>query len=624
MKFRSDINGLRAYAVIAVVIFHFFPSVLSGGFAGVDVFFVISGYLMTAIIVNRIETSGFSLIEFYLSRANRIIPPLAVLCTALFFWGYFFLPVYDFRIVGRDLFGAITFSSNIIFSLKQDYFEGDTNFLLHTWSLSAEWQFYIVYPILILVTTRFAGIRRTSYFVLLLFFVSFITSMMYSSKYPSESYYLLHTRAWEMVAGGLAFLFPISLSKKGAKATELTGLALIVTSYLVFDEHSIWPGYNAIVPVLGTYLVITSSRSSFLTNNQLAQLLGRWSYSIYLWHWPIAVGFSYYFIPQELKGIGLLLSIFLGFISFKFIECLSFKSIKISTNTVIHTAIAMLLVTVGVGTYLTNGLAFKEDLNSNSLVYGGMDDEYKQDEGQHLLNTESDYDYFLIGDSKAGHLVRGILKSGDKVRLSWYSDCMSFPLAYTFSNSFGRNWEKKCKDNHKILNDSDSAIIISQRWNRYNDPNFSFHCNNNDCGFGSDYETDLNTLLTLWIQEFNGGRNIYIVGELPRTAENAIEVCLRSAAIFDLAQQCNVLSKPIDGVLRINEALAEIAKANQNVFFIDPSPAICLEIKCKYGYQNKPIFQPDQSHLTGLGAEVFWTHIKEKISRIESKFSISE
>ncbi len=620
LKFRSDINGLRAYAVIGVIIFHFFPNLLGGGFAGVDVFFVISGYLMTVIIFNGVDTGSFSLIRFYLSRANRIIPPLAVLCTFIFIWGFFFLPIYDFRIVGRDLFGAITFTSNVIFSLKQDYFEGDTNFLLHTWSLAAEWQFYIFYPLIILVAKKITNLRFTKYLLLFLFVFSLVCSVIYSSLYPSESYYLLPTRAWEMLAGGLAFLFPFSFKVKEGRAVEILGIILVISSYLLIDEQTIWPGYMALLPVFGTYLVIlSSSHTSVFTGNFVAQYIGRWSYSIYLWHWPVAVCFSYYFIPEDLKVIGLLLSIALGFLSYKYIESFSFKPFKLSSAAFAHVITVFVISTVSLVTYLTNGIAFKENLTSNSLVYGGMNDDYNQSEGSQLINTSDSYDYVMIGDSKAGHLVRGILKSGDKVKLSWYSDCMSFPSAYTFSNSFGKSWDIQCKENHRLLENSSSDIIISQRWNRFTDPNFKFFCSIENCNFNNDYETDLALLLTQLIDAINRDRNIYIIGELPRSDDERIEACLRSAAIFDLSLSCNIEAKPIQGVEKINKLLREVADTRENVFFVDSSGAICDFGNCKYGYENKPIFQPDLSHLTGLGAEIFWTHIITQISEVEIK-----
>lgn len=472
MKFRSDINGLRAIAVVAVVLFHFFPNLLPGGFAGVDVFFIISGYLMTAIIFTGLEAKTFSLSKFYLSRANRIIPPLAVLCIALAVWGYYFLPIYDYRIVGRDILGAITFTSSIIFSLKQDYFEGKTNFLLHTWSLSTEWQFYIIYPIILVMLSRLVHLEKLKYVLIVCFILSLLTSIFGTQFYPTASYYMLPTRAWEMIIGGLAFLYPLNLSIKQSKITEVTGIAIIVAGYLFITEHTPWPGYMALLPVIGTYLVIISNReASFITANKVSQYLGKWSYSIYLWHWPIAVGFSYYYTNKNYLFVGVLASVVLGFLSYRYIESIRITTKKTPTKLFAYSVFVLAFSSVGFYIYQTNGLASKEDLTANSLIYGGMDDNYKNEEGVSLLNTDKEYDYILIGDSKAGHLVRGILRSEVPVKLSWYSDCLSLPHVYTYSNSYGSHWIESCKNNYKVAVDGKSDVIISQRWVRANSRN---------------------------------------------------------------------------------------------------------------------------------------------------------
>ena len=152
MQFRADINGLRAIAVIAVVLYHFDIPGFGGGFAGVDIFFVISGYLMTRIIFSRVITGRFSILDFYLDRSRRIIPALAVMTAVLLLAGWFLLPPADYRMLGRHSVGALSFLSNILFYKEAGYFDEDSHskWLLHTWSLSVEWQFYLLYPIIVL------------------------------------------------------------------------------------------------------------------------------------------------------------------------------------------------------------------------------------------------------------------------------------------------------------------------------------------------------------------------------------------------------------------------------------------------------------------------------------------
>lgn len=616
MTFRPDINGLRAIAVLGVLLFHFDPDWLPGGFAGVDVFFVISGYLMTAIILNGIHSNKFNLFRFYLSRANRIIPPLAVLCLAVGLWGYFFLPVYDFRVVGRDIVGSLTFTSSIIFGLKQDYFEGSSNFLLHTWSLSTEWQFYIIYPVLLLLVHRYIGNKHIRTALLIGFVVSFITSIYGTAKYPSAAYYVLPTRAWEMLAGGLAYIFPVVLSRLKCKVVELLGLLLIVVSYATINEYTPWPGYTAFLPVLGAYLVIlANSGSSIFTNNKLFQQIGKWSYSIYLWHWPIAVGLTYYYVDERLVYAGFLISILLGYLSYKFIESIKISSTKMQYKLSVYALCISLFAALGGFIYATNGMAFKEPLSANSLIYGGMDNEYRQDEGVKLLNTKSKYNYVLIGDSKAGHLVRGIIQSGEKVKLSWYADCLSMPTAYSYSHSYGKEWLQKCEDNYLTAVKDDVDVILSQRW--YRDVReSSFYCKNKKCNLNGDYKRELALQLAQLINLLSPDRRLYIIGELARPQSNIVEKCNRTSTLLNLDLNCPIRSKPIDAAIAINQVLREISQKYKNVYFIDPAHPFCVQKTCVYAIGKQSLYQPDLGHLTGYGSELMWKYIIHEIKNI--------
>lgn len=615
MTFRPDINGLRAIAVLGVLLFHFDHDWLPGGFAGVDVFFVISGYLMTAIILNGIHRNKFNLFRFYLSRANRIIPPLAVLCLAVGVWGYCFLPVYDFRVVGRDIVGSLTFTSSIIFGLKQDYFEGSSNFLLHTWSLSTEWQFYIIYPVLLLLAHRYIGNRHLKTALLIGFVISFAISIYGTAKFPSAAYYVLPTRAWEMLAGGLAYIFPVTLSRLKCKALELLGLLLIVVSYAAINEDTPWPGHMAFLPVLGAYLVIlANSGSSIFTNNKLFQLIGKWSYSIYLWHWPIAVGLTYYYVDERMVYAGFLLSILLGYLSYQFIESIKISATKVTYKLVAYGLCISLFAGLGGFIYATNGMAFKEKLEANSLIPGGLDNDYQQKEGVALLNTTKDYSYVLIGDSKAGHLVRGILESGEPIKLSWYADCLSMPSAFSYSHSYGRDWRKKCEKNllNAIYDSKD--VIISQRWAR-NATVSPFYCSTVKCSLSETYEEELRNQLREFIYLLGSERKLFIIGELARPQNGIVEKCNRSQTLLKINLNCPARGKSVDVAKDINHLLAEISINYENVYFIDPRTPFCDKDTCIYAYNNRPLYQVDLGHLTGLGSEILWDYVLAEIKR---------
>lgn len=328
MKFRKDINGLRAFAVIAVVLFHFNAAWMPGGFAGVDVFFVISGFLMTGIIFRGIEQENFSILNFYVARANRIIPALALLCLALLVFGWFYLTPLEYRLLGKHAASSVGFLSNFAYWKESGYFDAVSKgkWLLHTWSLSVEWQFYIIYPLILVAMRKFLSIKTMKLTILIATVLAFIFCVYSTYKWPNASYFLLSARAWEMLIGGVAYLYPFKLKENRKKLIEWTGLILIIGSYLLISAENLWPGYLALFPVLGSFLIIQAQRNdSLITGNIVFQKLGAWSYSIYLWHWPFVVAIYTFSMPSYYIYIGMVLSVLLGFLSYKYIEKINFQ-----------------------------------------------------------------------------------------------------------------------------------------------------------------------------------------------------------------------------------------------------------------------------------------------------------
>lgn len=326
-EFRQDINGLRAWAVMAVVLYHFGVTGISGGFAGVDVFFVISGYLMCGIISGGIARGEFSVWRFYLARARRIFPALIVLCVVALIFGWFFLMPEEYKLLGKHARESLTFSSNLRYFEESGYFDvaSQDKWLLHTWSLSVEWQFYLILPLVLMLVSKFLPGRRAVTIVLgLLFVVSLALCLWRTSVAPSEAFYMLQTRAWEMLAGALVFMFghrglPDSLRR----ALELAGFALILATIVLLDKQSVWPGWWATLPVAGASLVLLAARgNSVWTANLPAQWLGTRSYSIYLWHWPLVVALAYLELLSDplWVAVAIFVSILLGHLSYMFVE----------------------------------------------------------------------------------------------------------------------------------------------------------------------------------------------------------------------------------------------------------------------------------------------------------------
>ncbi len=427
MQFRHDINGLRAIAVVVVVLFHFGVPGFQGGFVGVDIFFVISGYLMTGIILTKIQKNQFSVIDFYIDRGRRIIPALAALCFCLLIFGWFFLTPTDYRSLGMDAASSIGFLSNAIYYMTSgNYFSTSSHekWLLHTWSLSVEWQFYLIYPLVILSVKKALKSNQLKIFLGLLTVISFCLSIIYSEATPSASFYLLHTRAWEMLLGGLVFLSPNQHSNKINKTIEMLGLALVLLSVLFLNEKNIWPGYLALIPTIGTALIIWSARSdSFFTNNPLSLWLGRNSYSIYLWHWPIAVFIFISDFYQDALAImlGLILSLILGCLSFKYIELIPLKKLTKNKMIILLLFLSIFVGSLGVLIYLKRGVENRLDndylheikktsmpLRTNGWCFYSVDSIPGlkiSNEGLNcnLGNQSGKINVLLIGDSYAGH-----------------------------------------------------------------------------------------------------------------------------------------------------------------------------------------------------------------------------
>ena len=293
--FRSDINGLRAVAVALVMAFHLGRGHVGGGFAGVDVFFAISGYLMTRIIMGAREGGRFGLRSFYLARVRRIVPALAVFCAVLWLFGATLLDPWKFERLAGSLPYALLFISNIMFAHNGGYFAEDARSIwtLHTWSLSVEWQFYLLYPLLLLALWRWAPTRRRMWTTLgLIGAASFALALLALPHNATLGFYMLPTRAWELIMGGLCVPLErrLALGNGARFALHLAGLGLIALGVAIIGPDTPWPSALTLAPVGGAALVIAAgARRTWWADNPLVAGMGRASYSIYLWHWPIVV-----------------------------------------------------------------------------------------------------------------------------------------------------------------------------------------------------------------------------------------------------------------------------------------------------------------------------------------------
>ena len=294
-SYRPDIDGLRALAVMAVVVYHAFPSALPGGFIGVDVFFVISGYLISGIIFAAVDEEDFSFIDFYARRARRIFPALAIVLAATLVVGWAILLPAEYAKLGQHVLGGVTFTSNFLLHGESGYFDesSSTKPLLHLWSLAIEEQFYLLFPVIVVIASRFK-LHRIGVLAVVAF-ASFVTNIWVFQSDPATDFFSPQTRFWELLAGSiLAAWQQASPSKRLASARSVgafVGSGLIVTGLATLTAMSPFPGWAALLPVMGTLLIIQAGPVGPINGRILAsglmQNIGRISYPLYLWHWVL-------------------------------------------------------------------------------------------------------------------------------------------------------------------------------------------------------------------------------------------------------------------------------------------------------------------------------------------------
>lgn len=307
--YRRDIDGLRALAILPVLAFHARLPGFSGGFVGVDIFFVISGFLITGIIAREIDDNAFSLRRFYERRARRILPALLVMmAVSLGLAAWLYLPS-DFASVPRSALMTLAFLANVWFFTQTGYFGGPAESmpLLHCWSLAVEEQFYVVFPAMLWVLAKTPPSRRLAA-VGAIAITSFAIAVWKQADTDGFAFYLLPARAWELMAGSLLALIPAPQKSRPAwlaQAASLLGLGLIAWAVIQFDRTTVFPGANALIPVLGAVLLIRFAPGTFtgkVLSTQPLVFVGLISYSLYLWHWPLIV-FAEYANDAPLSGL---------------------------------------------------------------------------------------------------------------------------------------------------------------------------------------------------------------------------------------------------------------------------------------------------------------------------------
>lgn len=635
-SFRDDINGLRAWAVLAVIFYHFGITGFSGGFVGVDVFFAISGFLMTGIVVEGLErnkNSEFSVLEFYMARARRILPALIVLCGVLLTLGWWTLLPLDYELLGNHSAASITFLSNIQFWREAGYFDTQSHdkWLLHTWSLAVEWQFYLILPLILVAVWKWRPDRHSITIVLLVgLLASLALSVIITPLKPSAAFYLLPTRAWEMLTGGLVYLLAnrVILNSSTRSALEFSGFALIIGAIIGFDSSSSWPGWRALVPIIGTSLVLLAARSrSLWTTPTMTQWFGTRSYSLYLWHWPIVVALTY--SEQQNNPIyiaaGLGLTLVLGNLSYHLVESttrryLNKLNVKNSIAGLLGFSIAVSLA--GLGIKLNHGINGRFDPTIEAISQESLNKNPRRDECLLLTGIASpsctfggnNLQVIVLGDSHANATVSAVVSaapSPDSGIMEWsYSGCPIIQGVHSTARKQCGAFVDWAIQKLQTTPTNIPVVII----NRY--AQFAFGANEYvsqdktpQIYFSKPYQTPQPEFLEEYARNLTNTacniaktRTVYLVRPIP---EMGIDVPTRMARSELLGTKKEIFVTLAD----YNERQAFILRAQDKardqcgVKILDPLPYLCSDNRCYGAKNNRPLYS-DDDHLSEFGNKV--------------------
>lgn len=382
ISYRPEIDGLRALAIVPVILFHAGFEIFKGGYLGVDIFFVISGYLITTILISEIRQERFSLINFYERRARRILPALFFLILVCFIFSLFFLLPSDMESFSKSIMYVGAFSSNFLFWQESGYFdiESELKPFLHTWSLAVEEQFYIIFPIFLILFWRL----RIKVVVCLLIF-SFLLSISLANwgsyHKPVASFYLLPTRGWELLLGVFCSFILIFIKTPNHKINNLisfVGLLTILICIVVFDETTPTPSFYTLLPTVGAVLIILFANKGTFVRSILGHKflvgIGLISYSTYLWHQPLFSFFKlavpqngFIFMNHQFIMMGLsFVSLILGWLSWKFVEKpfrLKSSQTAVSSKSFLYSCSILLVFSISIGYYIVYTKGFPQRLN---------------------------------------------------------------------------------------------------------------------------------------------------------------------------------------------------------------------------------------------------------------------
>jgi peptidoglycan/LPS O-acetylase OafA/YrhL len=654
-SYRPDIDGLRALAVLAVIAFHAFPEWVSGGFIGVDVFFVISGFLITTLIQESLQQQSFSFRTFYASRVRRLFPALVIVLLTCQLLGWFALLSNEYKALGKHIAASAAFIPNIIFWSESGYFDyaADAKPLLHLWSLGIEEQFYLFWPIVIWL--GFKCKVSVAKIGTALFLGSLLLNLMMIEQSPSAAFFSPLTRMWELLSGCLlaclvsskqlaieSFNAKLSSIKLIRHAISMIGLALLLLAACIFDQDMLYPGAWALVPVLGTCFIIFAGDQSWVNTSMLSNRLLVWigltSFPLYLWHWPLL---SFARIMEgskpdwQIRAVLVAVSFVLAILTYHFIE----RPIRFGRNLRFKTyalIITMgLLGALGLATYLQEGIKSRTtdkaiDMQLADLKFDIPDAEEWYCQGMshdspRCHATGPKPSVVVIGDSHALTIysgLRGRFKAkGQDIGLYGASDGCPPLLNVVIQDQGGdvRNCLKKGSlAIHRIIADASiKEVILTSRGPMYTTAKgfgdveleqfgpWVLHFDGEDKGLRSNEEVFELGLTKTLDALLAAGKKVTFLHDVPELGFD-IRSCFafRPLTITSrVVSPCAVSRKEFEARSEDYRTMVnKILLQRPEIKVIDLSEALCDEKWC-WGARDDTLFYIDDDHLSHRGAD---------------------
>ena len=663
-SYRPDIDGLRAIAVWAVIAYHAFPDWFAGGFIGVDIFFVISGFLITTLIQGRLKEQNFTIVAFYASRVRRLFPSLILVLLACLMFGWFALLSDEYKQLGKHISAAALFIPNWVIWSDSGYFDyaATSKPLLHLWSLGVEEQFYFIWPLALcwIYKHKFNVSRIT----LILLSGSFFLNLFMVEKYPSASFFLPFTRIWELLAGSLlAQLVQPGVMAAGSITTKLVshrhfkqglsflGILMLSVSLLVIDQDQPFPGVLALLPVMGTLLIILAGQQSWfnqrILSNRILVGVGLISYPLYLWHWPL-LSFSRVLEQNQpdwqIRILCIAVACVLSVLTFYCVERPVRFGRYLKAKTFTLMALMCITASLGLATYLSEG--FKSRF-TNQLIEVQMADlsfdvpaskewycREENNEGPRCLASGPEPTAVVMGDSHALTIYPGLVdrytSKGQTLALYGGNDGCP-PLLNVVIQDMGgdvRNClQKGTQAILRILKDpAIKEVILTSRGPMYTSGKgfgdiessqfgtWILHFDGEERGLRSNEEVFLKGLANTLDALSAADKKITFLHDVPE-----LEFDIRNCFTFRPMVMSNRVRMPCavaksDFLARTEKhraAVNQILSERPEIKAIDLAQALCDDQWC-VGSKNDILFYMDDDHLSLRGAEYVVRQLWEK------------